>query len=347
MLKYNILSDFAKQKKLKEVEVESKRLNKSKYWILMQMGMPKSTYYDWLAVGGISKSKAPINVWNKTPEVVEKLIVQYREDISRKQSERSFVGIAHQLETVGVYMTEKGVWSVLKRKGKSNQFKERKKIFIIFPKGQKFLEVVCIDDIGLTNKKPRELSIFNAIDEYSGRSVAISFVKHRINRWDVIDLLERIENKYGRFPKIVRLDNAKAHISKAVKKFCLENNIKLQFIDPGTPQQNWPVEAFNGVIQKDLLYTVFWGDWIDLANKQKILEEYAEYYNNVKPLKSDPLERTPNEIATAITSPATQQRLKIRLIRKHYGQVAATREAFKNITKNQLLLPLVICPKCA
>ncbi len=63
-------------------------------------------------------------------------------------------------------------------------------------------------------------------------------------------MLEQIKANYGRLPKIVRLDNAKAHISLLVKKYCDQNNIELQFIDKGVPQQNWPVESFNGVIKK-------------------------------------------------------------------------------------------------
>ena len=48
MNNYIILSDFEKQEKIKEIEFECERLNKPKYWILKQMGIPKSTYYDWL-----------------------------------------------------------------------------------------------------------------------------------------------------------------------------------------------------------------------------------------------------------------------------------------------------------
>ena len=337
MKNYNTLKDFEKQRMLKLVESERARLKKPKYWILQQLGLPKSTYYDWVKSGGQTKSKAPKTVWNKTPEPIEKLIESIRDNSELKKSERSFVGIAHNLANLGIFLTSGGVWCVLKRLGKNRKFSESKKIYAIFPKGQRFLDVVCINDVGLTNNKPRELSIFNAIDEYSSSSVAISFVAHRINRYDVIGLLARIKQNTGRYPKVVRLDNARAHWSHAVNCFCKINNIELQFIDKGTPQQNWPVEAFNGVIQKDLLESKFWGGWDDLSGKQRILEEYAEYYNDKKPLRSDPLQRTPREIATGKTSIVTQRRLKIKLIRKYRGQVAAMKEAYKNLNNIQSL----------
>lgn len=331
MTKYNILTDYEKQKKLQEVDEECLRVKRNKYWVLKKLDIPKSTYYDWLNTGGITKSKAPKVVWNKTPSTVEDLIVNIRDDTQLYRSARSYLGIAKELNNRGIMITKNGVWSVLKRKGKNKQFSEAKKTFIIYPRSQRFLEVVCVDDIGITNKKPRELSVFNAIDEYAQESVAILFAGHRINRYDVIELLKQIKRNYGRYPKTIRLDNARAHKSSVVKQFCLENNIQLQFIDPGTPQQNWPVESFNGVLQKDLFKSQLWGGWTDLTNKQQILEDYRNYYNTRKPLDSDPLKRTPREIATGNTSLLTQQRLKIKLLRKHRGQVAAWQEVIKNI----------------
>ncbi len=237
------------------------------------------------------------------------------------RSERTPAGIARKLETHDIFMTSTGVWKVLVRYGKNREFSAPKKIFIIYPRASRFLEVVCIDDINLSNKRPRDLAIFNAIDEYSQLLVAISFINHRVNRYDVLSLLEQVKANYGRLLKIVRLDNAKAHISLKVKEYCKENNLTLQFIDPGTPQQNWPVESFNGVIRKDLVNTHLW-KWDNLSDKQNLLNDYRDYYNNRKALDSDPLKRTPNEIATAVTSKLTQKRLKFKLLRKHHGQVA-------------------------
>lgn len=338
MGKYIILSDYEKQKKLKEVDVECLRLSKSKYWVLKQMGIPRSTYYDWVGCNGISESKAPKTIWNRISQEIEDRIIAIRDDTSLYKSERTPVGIANRLEAEGIFMTATGVWGVLKRRGKNSIFVHHKKTFIIFPRAQRFLEVVCIDDMALSNWKPRDLAIFNAVDEYSQELVAISFLRRRPNRQDVIDLLEKIRENYGRLPKIVRLDNARAHKSLAVRQYCAENGIELQFIEPGTPQQNWPVESFNGVLKKDVIRSGLW-KWDSLDDKQQLLDDYRQYYNHTKPLNSDPLKRTPNEISTAITSVRTQQRLKIRLLRKHRGQVAARKAIFKTPT---ISLPVLV-----
>ena len=117
--------------------------------------------------------------------------------------------------------------------------------------------------------------------------MAITFLRHRPNRYDVVELLKKIKENHGRFPRVVRLDNARAHKSLEVKQFCALNNIKLQFIEPGTPQQNWPVESFNGVIKKDVIKSGLWR-WDNLDDKQQLLDDFREYYNNQKPLNSDP-----------------------------------------------------------
>lgn len=145
MSNYIILSDYEKQQKLKEVETECRRLNKSKYWVLKQLGIPKSTYYDWVKTNGITKDKAPKTVWNKTPEAVADKIIELRNDTNLYKSERAPVGIANKLEDYGIFMTSVGVWGVLKRKGENRKFVKHKKQFIIYPKSERFLEVVCID----------------------------------------------------------------------------------------------------------------------------------------------------------------------------------------------------------
>jgi len=325
MINYTIRSDYEKLLKLKEIDQECIRLNKPKYWILKQMNIPKSTYYDWLKVGGRTKSKAPHCVWNKTSNEVEKKILSIRKNEDLYQSQRAPNGISTLLENDNIFMTSVGVWKVLKRNRESRMLITPKRLFIIYPKGEKFLDTVCIDDIMLTNWKPRDTAIFNAIDEHSQASVAIKFIPHRVNKFDVISFIAEIKRNYGRFPKKIRLDNAKAHVSIMVKTYCDFHNIKLQFIDPGTPQQNWPVESFNGVIKRDLIERCFWGS----KDKQKTLNDYREYHNNFKRLDSDPLKRTPNEIATAITSKKTQQRLKMKLLRKHYGQVIANQATLR------------------
>jgi len=97
MTKYNILTDYEKQRKLREIEEECKRVNRSKYWVLKKLSIPKSIYYDWLKTGWQSKSKVLHTVWNKTPEAIEDLIIKMQNNTDVYRSERSYLGIADNL----------------------------------------------------------------------------------------------------------------------------------------------------------------------------------------------------------------------------------------------------------
>ena len=344
MNKYTIFSEYEKIQKLREIKEEQERLQKPLYWILKQMSIPRSTYYDWKKNGGKNGLRTPKTIWNKTEEWIEREIVRRRENPSLFNSEKSPLGISSFLFSKGISVSSSTIKGILKKNGLNRIFRDKKKLFLIYPKAERFMDTVCIDDVALTNKKPREFSVFNAIDEYSFESVGILFVRHRINRWDAIELMEMIKRRYGRLPKAVRLDNAKAHLSNAFKAYCFLNKIELQFIDPGTPQQNWPVESFNKVLKHDLLSSHLWGGWEDFGDKQKILEEYIEYYNTKKRVDSDFLKRTPREISLGITSKETTEMLKIKLIRKHYGQVAARQYILKKIHLHPAILSLINSP---
>lgn len=84
------------------------------------------------------------------------------------------------------------------------------------------------------------------------------------------------------------------------------------------------------MIKKDLLRSSLW-IWDRLDDKQDLLEEYREYYNCEKRLRSDYLNRTPREISSGLTSKNTQKRLKFKLLRKHYGQVIAKQAILDNM----------------
>jgi len=342
MCKYIIRTLDDKINLIKQVEQESIRQNKTKSWILKQLNIPKSSYYDWIKNNCKTKKKTAYNIWNKTPEWIEEKVLKLRDDYEAYRSERSPNGISTRLEKYNIFLTGGGIYNILCRKGKNRELiKKRKEPYIIYPKAETFLEVVCIDDIMLSNEKPRDLAIFNAIDEYSESSVGIQFVSHRVNRFDVIELLKKIYAEYGVYPKIVRLDNAQAHQSLEVNEFCTKRGITLQFIDKGKPQQNWPVEVFNNVLKQDMFYGSIW-DWTELNKMQQELDKYRIYYNTEKRKYSDNIQRTPYEIATGITSQNTQKKLKYKLLRKHKGQVYAFTHMLKNAYSSTFY-----CPKSA
>lgn len=308
---YQSFTTYQKQQIIHKVE----RSNDKKHE-LFKLGISRSTYYDWKQTNGGVKKKIPARVWNKTPKAIEKAIETYRLSTDRRKN--SPMRIVEQLEQKeGYIMSESGVKSVLKRKGLPRLLRTHRRHYYIRRKAEKFLHVVCFDDVEFIRQKPRDTYVLNFVDEASYMAIYSKALSHRINRYDIISALSTIRKRYGRYPKTLRCDNARAHHSIAVRTFCAKHHISIDYITKGCPEENWPVESFHRNLNQDVIYQHGFsttGEW------QRAIDDYLHFHNYAKRLRSDPIQRTPHEIAFAYTTALTQQRLKTRLQRKLHGQ---------------------------
>jgi len=310
------------------------------------MGIPKSSYYDWKKNDCKVKSKAPHHVWNKTPKNVENKVEEYR--LSGNPLKQSPARIVENLEQRDNYLiTESGVKSVLVRLKLNGTLRPGKKKYHIRPKAEKFLDVVSVDDIEFMRFNPHDTYSLNFSDEASYLAIESKVMSHKIRSYDIIRGLKMIRAKYGRYPKKIRLDNARAHYALKVAKFCKKNNIDMDFITKGCPEENWPVESWHRNLNQDLIYRHGYGS---VREWQKAIDDYRYFHNYQKRLRSDPIQRTPAEIAFAYTTPLTQARIKAKLKRKHIGQTSVQKEINPNIAsrtmKIQYLQALSVSEMC-
>lgn len=311
MKKYQI---FTKQEKWSIVKRVEESSNKERE--LAKLGIAKSTYYDWKRNNCETKKKIPQTIWNKTPEQIEKKIEEYR--LSGDFDKQSPARIVEQLEqNEGYLMTESGVKSVLERLELNSILRPHRKRYYIRPKAEKFLDVVSLDDVEFIRAKPRDTYVLNFTDESSYFALESKVRDHKTNAYAIIRGLKQIETNYGRYPKRIRLDNAKAHTATKVIKFCEKHNIDMDFITKGCPEENWPVESWHRNLNQDVIYR---HGYETIQEWQNAIDQYRYFHNHIKRLRSDPIKRTPAEIAFAFTSPLTQARLKVTLKRKHHGQ---------------------------
>ncbi len=313
---------------------------------LVKLDIPHSSYYAWRQAKGETKKKTPRRLWNQTPPEIEAKIKTYR--LSNDWRQQSPARIVEQLEQNDHYlMTESGVKSVLERLKLNGFLKPKKKHFYIRPKAEKFLQCVCVDDVDFLRYQPHDTAVLNFIDEASYFDLQSRVLGRRVRQYDIIAGLKNIRREYGRFPKVLRLDNARAHHSNRVKKFCLKNHITLDFITKGCPEENWPVESFHRNLNQDVIYR---HGYADISDWQKAVDNYRHFHNWRKRHRSDPIKRTPAEIAFAFTSPLTQARLKARLLQKFRGQKAIKRvvpnEVFERQTENPYFKPLFVSKMC-
>lgn len=339
MKKYQI---FSQQQKWSIVQRVDQSKNKKRE--LAKLSISRSTYYGWKENNCRVKKKTPHCVWNKTPDEIEQKIKRYR--LSGDPYKQSPARIVEQLEqNEGYLMGESGVKSVLVRTKLNGFLRPRKKHYYIRPKAEKFLQVVSVDDVEFVRQNPRDTYVLNFSDEASYFAMESRVYEHRTNGYDIVKGLKRIKQNYGRYPKMLRLDNAQAHKSKKAVKFCRKNNIAMDFITKGCPEENWPVESWHRNLNQDLIYRK---GYATIQEWQKAVDEYRRFHNYQKRLRSDSIQRTPAEIAFAYTTPLTQARTIAKLKRKHLGQTKVNRWITPETMRAQtnLLNSLQIKPNC-
>ncbi len=322
-MEYQILTEHQKWSIIERVEASA---NKERE--LSKLGISKSSYYDWKKNDCKTKNRAPNHVWNKTPDNIESRIKGYR--LSNDALKQSPARIMENLEQSDNYLiTESGVKSVLVRLKLNGTMRPRKKQYYIRPKAEKFLDVVSVDDIEFIRFKPHDTYCLNMTDEASYLGLESKVLDRKIRGYDIIKGLKMIKFKYGRYPKKIRLDNARAHYALKVSIFCEKNNIKIDYITKRCPEENWPVESWHRNLNQDLIYR---HGYATIREWQKAIDDYRYFHNYQKRLRSDSIQRTPAEIAFAYTTPLTQARIKAKLKRKYFGQTSVQRDINPNIS---------------
>jgi putative transposase len=141
----------------------------------------------------------------------------------------------------------------------------------------------------------RRFRCLTVLDEYSREAMAIH-VAHSIPAISVIAVLEVLRRERG-LPGVLVTDNGSEFTSRAFDAWAYSRDVKLDFIQPGKPQQNALIESFNGTFRDDCL-NLHWFPTLDRA--RLIIEAWRRDYNHVRP-HSTLGELTPREFLAAFT----------------------------------------------
>ena len=124
----------------------------------------------------------------------------------------------------------------------------------------------------------RSFRTFNVIDDYNREGLGIE-VDLSLPALRVIRSLERIIEWRGK-PMAIRCDNGPEYISQQLMDWAKKKDIRLQYIQPGKPQQNAYVERFNRTVRHE---------WLDqhlfesIAHAQETATRWLWHYNNERP----------------------------------------------------------------
>ena len=124
----------------------------------------------------------------------------------------------------------------------------------------------------------RSIRLLNVIDDFNREGLAIE-VDMSLPTTRVIRTLNRIIEWRGK-PKVIRCDNGPEYTSGKLLSWADENNIVIQYIQPGNPQQNAYVERYNRTVRYDWLSHHLFET---VREVQEQATTWLWHYNNERP----------------------------------------------------------------
>ena len=121
----------------------------------------------------------------------------------------------------------------------------------------------------------RHLRTFNVVDDFNREALAIE-IDWNLPAPRIIRVLGRVALLRG-YPDKLRADNGSEFISLALADWAGENNVTLDFIQPGQPTQNSYVERFNRTYRDEFLdlYLIR-----TLNEVRQMTDDWKARYNN-------------------------------------------------------------------
>jgi putative transposase len=124
----------------------------------------------------------------------------------------------------------------------------------------------------------RSFRLFNVIDDFNREALGIE-IDFSLPSERVVRALKQIIAWRGK-PKVIRCDNGPENISAMIQRWANEWGIRLEYIQPGNPQQNAYVERFNRTVRYEWLSQYCWAD---LEEVQLHATQWMWKYNHDRP----------------------------------------------------------------
>ena len=124
----------------------------------------------------------------------------------------------------------------------------------------------------------RQYRLFNVLDDFNREGLGIE-VDLSLPAARVIRALDQIIEWRGK-PKAIRCDNGPEYLSGALQEWSARRGIRIEYIQPGKPQQNAYVERFNRTVRYDWLSQTLFES---IAAVQEAATRWLWTYNNERP----------------------------------------------------------------
>ncbi|WP_150613664.1 IS3 family transposase [Pandoraea terrigena] len=124
----------------------------------------------------------------------------------------------------------------------------------------------------------RSIRTLNVIDDFNREALGIE-VDFSLPSERVIRTLKQHIEWRGK-PKVIRCDNGPEYLSAAIVTWTQKQGIRLEYIEPGKPQQNAYIERFNRTARYEWLSQYLWDD---LEQVREAAADWMWIYNHERP----------------------------------------------------------------
>ena len=124
----------------------------------------------------------------------------------------------------------------------------------------------------------RNFRLFNVIDDFNRESLGIE-IDFSLPSERVIRALKQIIEWRGK-PLVIRCDNGPENISGEIQNWAGQAGIRLEYIQPGKPQQNAYIERFNRTVRYEWLSQYHWDN---LDEVREHATRWMYNYNHNRP----------------------------------------------------------------
>ena len=124
----------------------------------------------------------------------------------------------------------------------------------------------------------RSIRLFNLIDDFNREALAID-ADFSLPALRVIRSLEQVIDWRGQ-PAVIRCDNGPEYVSGELRAWAEKRAIRIEYIQPGNPQQNAYVERFNRTVRYEWLAQY---QFDSIAEVQNFATQWMWSYNHERP----------------------------------------------------------------
>ena len=173
---------------------------------------------------------------------------------------------------------------------KKQRYPKRHPDKLVTPK--RFGECWSIDFMSDSLDNRIRFRTFNVIDDYNREALGID-IGIGLPSASVIRYLDRLADIYG-YPDKIRCDNGSEFTSHYFKAWADKHEIRIDYIEPGSPYQNGFIERFNRTYREEVLDQYLFKN---LTEVQNLTADWLAQYNDERPHESLG-QMTPSEYRT-------------------------------------------------